>query len=268
MHVDVYGLSLWVEQRGEGPDVLLIHGLGSCTEDWADQIEALSSAYRVTALDLRGHGRSERVEGLLSTALMARDVVDLLDVLGIARAHLVGLSLGGMVAQQVALYAPARVASLTLVNTSARVRVRGLSQTFKLWQRKFLMPFLSMARIAGIIGGKLFPDPDQVEIRERMVREWGVRNDRLQYLRATRAALRHDVFDRLDQIRAPTLLVRGAMDTTIPSELQVELEQIPKTRLVIIDRSRHATPVDAPERFNQVVLAFLADQEGRSRQAA
>ena len=93
------------------PVVLLLHGLGSCADDWAPQIAALAPRYRVLAVDLPGHHRSARPRGAPSVARMAADVEALLDRLAIPRAHVVGLSLGGCVALALTLHAPTRVRS-------------------------------------------------------------------------------------------------------------------------------------------------------------
>ena len=111
---------LFYEEAGSGEPVLLLHGLGSSTLDWAPQIEALKGSYRVIAMDARGSGRSRdllKPGGPFSVAQFAADGAALLDSLGAAPAHIVGLSMGGMTAFQLAVDSPRSVRTLTIVNS-------------------------------------------------------------------------------------------------------------------------------------------------------
>src|SRR5512143_2659596 len=109
------------EESGTGDVVLFLHGLGSCGQDWLLQVPTFAEYYRVITPDLRGHGQSDKPQGRVRVAHLASDVLGLLDALNVECAHIVGLSLGGCVALLLALDAPQRVRSLTLVNTFAHL---------------------------------------------------------------------------------------------------------------------------------------------------
>ena len=115
---------LYYDERGEGPPLLLVHGLGSSSRDWFEQVSHFADRYRVLRIDLRGHGRSERPPGPYHIAQFARDVAVGLRRLNAAPAHVVGLSMGGMVALELAASAPALVRSLVITNSVADTRLQ------------------------------------------------------------------------------------------------------------------------------------------------
>jgi pimeloyl-ACP methyl ester carboxylesterase len=243
-----------------GPPVVLIHGLGSCGDDWPFQLPPLTPRYSVLTLDLPGHGESSLPRGPVRAAGLARAVVDLLDALDMAKANLVGLSLGGVVALQVALDWPTRLRSLVLVNSFARLRqppggaLRGLV-------RIALLAAGPMSWGGKWVASGLFPLPGQRPLRE-VAAQRIASNSRSAYLRMIGALFRYDARGRLPEVRAPTLVVAGARDETVPLSAKTELARgIPGARLEVIEGSGHATPIDAPEAFNALLLRFLAEVE-------
>jgi len=127
------GIDLWVERRGEGPDVLLICGLGDPAEAWQPQLDGLADRYRITAFDNRGVGRTPLSGGPLSPATMADDAAALMQALEIPSAHVAGFSMGSAIAQELALRHAGLVRSLVLVSTYARPEALFRSQ-FELWR--------------------------------------------------------------------------------------------------------------------------------------
>lgn len=259
-YVQVNGLRLHYLVQGFGPAMVLIHGLGSCAEDWSLlQAPTWSQRYRVLMPDLRGHGRSDKPPGPYTVHQMADDIAGLLEALGVSRAHVVGLSLGGAVAQALAVQHPERVRSLVLVNTFAYLRPRGWAE----WWRTLTSIgalLVNLALHARMEAEELFPRPGQAGLR-RVAYHRLCANDPAAYRAAMIAAAGYDGRRDLGRIRAPTLVVAGLEDTVVPLRAKEELVAgIPGARLVTVPRSGHATPTDQPVVFNRLVLEFLREQ--------
>ena len=240
----------------EGPTVLFLHGLGSCGEDWGLQIPVVSERYGVLTLDMPGHGRSSQPEGWPSIEDMAHRIAALLEAHAESAVHVVGLSLGGAVAMQLALAHPEAVRSLTLVNTFARLHT-GSSGLSRRLVRLVFVALGRMDRVGQWVAAGLFPQPDQKLLRQAAA-ERIASNPRRAYLRAIWAAARFDICDRLNELNIPTLVVAGELDKTVSMAAKRELADcIPGARLVVIPGSGHATPIDAAEEFNRTLLDFL-----------
>lgn len=258
-YVLVDGLRLHYLAQGFGPAVVLIHGLGSCAEDWSLlQTPTLSQRYRVLMPDLRGHGRSDKPPGPYTIPQMADDIAGFLNALGTDSAHVIGLSLGGAVAQALAVRHPERVRSLVLVNTFAYLRPKGWAE----WRTTVIRIgalLVNLALHARREAEELFPRPGQAGLR-RVAYQRLCANDPDAYRAAMMAAARYDGRRDLGRIRAPTLVVAGSEDTVVPLRAKKELAAgIPGARLVVIPHSGHATPTDQPVRFNRLVLDFLGE---------
>ncbi|MDP9139284.1 MAG: alpha/beta fold hydrolase, partial [Pseudomonadota bacterium] len=135
---------LHYEQAGSGAPLLLIHGLGSGSADWQAQIEHFSRHYSVIAPDLRGHGRSGRPAPPYQMSDFADDLIALMDALSLPDAHVVGISLGGGIAFQLAVQAPKRLRSLTIVNSGPELIPRTLLERFAIWQRLVIVNLMSL----------------------------------------------------------------------------------------------------------------------------
>lgn len=264
--VTLPNLRMSYQEAGSGEPVVLLHGLGSSSRDWEDQIPALAARYRVIAPDLRGHGDSEKLTRS-TIAAMAEDVAQLLRSLGTGPVHVVGISMGGMIAFQLALDAPELVQSLVVVNSGPDAVPRTPRHRFAIWTRFALLRFLGIKKLSSVIAGKLFPDAGQEPLRRRFVERTSA-NDPAAYKAALEAIIRFSVTDRLGSVRAPTLVVTADQDYT-PVSLKADyVAKLPDARLVVIPDSRHATPIDQPERFNTTVLEFLASVQSHAAAAA
>jgi pimeloyl-ACP methyl ester carboxylesterase len=251
------------ESTGEGPGLLLIHGLGSSTRDWEYNQPAFAERYRTIVYDVRGHGQSAKPPGPYSVVRFAADAAGLLEAIASGPVHVVGVSMGGMIGLQLALDAPELVRSLTICNAGPELRFDTLRDRCMLALRLFIVRVLGMRAVGKKLAGEMFPKPEQRDMRIKVQNRWA-ENDRRCYLDSIRALVGWSVADRLEEIRCPVLLVRGDGDKT-PMELTAEqLASMADARRVVIADSLHATPVDQAERFNQVVLDFLGDLDPSS----
>lgn len=239
--------------------VLLLHGLASSSADWELQLPALTPSYRVLAPDARGHGLSPKPLGPYFIPNMVADVVALLDQLQIPTAHVIGLSMGGAMAQQLTITQPARVKTLTLVNTFAKVRLNGLNGLWRFFRRLYALQFGTLRDLGEPVMAAMFPKPEQAGIRRLgLDRFLKYNTDKEVYKSLLHANLRFDSRRQLASIQRPTLIVTGDRDLTVPMSCKTELrDKIPQAQFVIIPDSGHATPIDQAERFNEVLVMFL-----------
>jgi pimeloyl-ACP methyl ester carboxylesterase len=245
------------ERGGPAGAVLCLHGLGSSAADWALQVPVFAAQYRVITVDLRGHGRSQDGGLRYTIAQLADDVAALLAQLKEPPAHVVGLSLGGCVAQALALRYPERVRSLVLVNTFARLQPAGLRGTGRLMRRVWLFVAAPMPKVAEYVAAGLFPKPEQRAIYAEAVARLS-RNQKRPYLASMRAIVGFDVRSQLGQLRCPTLVISGDRDRTVPrAAIEALSRGIPGAKFVLIEDSGHATPYDQPQAFNRVVMGFV-----------
>jgi 3-oxoadipate enol-lactonase len=252
--------SIHAPQADAKAAVVLLHGLGSCGDDWGMQVTELAHLYRVITPDLPGHGENGPSEPVGTVESMAQAVSGLADALGANPVHVVGLSLGGAVALQWAIDRPDQVRSLTAVNTFARLSLarRGL---LRMAGRVLLLLTGRMESLGDWVARGLFPGPDQREL-QRLAAARIAGNSWRGYLQAALAVARFDCREGLERIKAPTLVIAGEKDTTVPMGPKLELaRRIPGARLEIISGSGHVTPIDAAPRFNALLLGFLEEVE-------
>jgi pimeloyl-ACP methyl ester carboxylesterase len=249
----------YLDQYPEGsPIVLLLHGLGSCGESWGYQFPALGEAgFRAIAPDFPGFGNSNYPGGGTSIAAIAGSLVQLLRSLGAEPAHVVGISMGGTVALQMALDAPNWVKKLILVNTFAQLRPKSASVWTYFAVRYLLVHTLGLPAQAKAVAGRIFPQPQQDDLRRELVRQI-CQADPRGYRAAMRALARFNVRQRLREIRCDTLVVSGEFDSTVPLETQQQLVQgIPGARHITIRSAGHAVIAEQPDVFNRCLLDFL-----------
>ena len=254
------GCQLYYEDHGQGEPLLLVHGLGSSIQDWEYQLPHLQQQRRVVAVDLRGHGRSGKPRERYSMAAFAADVAALIEHLGLPPVHLVGISMGGMVGFQLGVDRPELLRSLCIVNSAPEVKTKSAADWWMLAKRWSLSRLLSLQTIGKGLGRLLFPLPEQAELRAKVEQRWP-QNDKRAYLASLDAIIGWGVRERLAAITCPTLVISGDRDYTPVAAKQAYVAELPNARLVVIERSRHATPMDQPDRFNAVLDDFLAQVE-------
>lgn len=251
------GINLYYETHGEGQPLLFIHGLGSSSRDWEFQVPAFSISYQVITFDLRGHGQSDKPSGPYSMAMFAADTAGLLRALAIDQAHVVGLSLGGGIAFQLAVEAPQIVKTLVIVNSAPELVVRSFRDQLAVWQRLAIVRLLGMRKMGEVLSKRLFVKPEYTQLRETFVARWA-ENDQRAYLDAMRAMIGWSVTAQLGTIRCPTLIISADQDYTPLSLKEAYTAKIPNAQLVTISDSHHALPVEKPREFNQALEKFLA----------
>jgi 3-oxoadipate enol-lactonase len=248
-------VALFALTAGSGFPLVLIHGLGSSSADWEEQIPAFSSTRRVVAPDLRGYGRSPKASPY-SVETFAADVWALLDRLAVREFDLIGHSMGGAVALQMAVDRPARLRRLVLSSTLPSFRADTLTRKAMFVYRYLMMSLLGPGRLTAAITQRLFPDPDQEALRRRLIAR-NSNNDRSVYLQTIRGLVGWSVLERLDRLVMPTLLLAGEHDYFSREELDAFFARLPNARLHVFAGGRHAVLQASPALYNASVLEFL-----------
>jgi len=255
--IRVRDIDLYYEETGQGRPVLLIHGLGMSTRDWEMQTAFFSKDYRVITFDLRGHGRSEKPAGPYSIASFGSDTAALIRSLEAAPAHVVGISLGGVIAFQLAVSAPELVKTMVIVNSGPEFIVATARQRFEMFRRLFLIRIMGMRSVADFLSKRLFPQKGQERLRRAVAARWA-QNDPQAYLNSFRALDGWSVSESLGDIRSPTLVISADQDYTPVSYKKLYVSKMPDAELAVVADSRHATPLDQPDRFNRILADFLS----------
>ncbi|MEJ2598171.1 MAG: alpha/beta hydrolase [Anaerolineales bacterium] len=254
------GITLhYLESNSKGKEtVLLLHGLGASGESWALQFPMLEAEdYSVLAPDARGFGHSSYPGGSTTIAEQASDFAALLEYLNTGAVHTVGISMGGTHALQLAISRPDLVRKLVLVNTFSRLRPSKLSEWAYFAFRFLLVHILKMDVQARTVAKRIFPNPDQ-EVYRQALMEQILQADPSGYRAAMRALARFNATPFLADIHCPTLVITAVDDTTVNPSIQTKLAQgIPEARQAFIPNAGHAVIVDQPEKFNELLLAFL-----------
>ena len=263
--VQANGQELYYELHGEGPPLVLVMGIGYDSSLWTlAQVPVLSTQFQVILVDNRDAGRSSKARHPYTIADMADDLAGLLDALGIQRSHLLGLSMGGMIALEFALRHGDRLNRLVLTGTGAAParsavdpiqiwdwvkandptgEVFGGQQFVSLFSTAFLRNHHAVRDTAELLASNPYPmTPDA-------------------YGRQADAYRQFDALDRLAAVTAPTLVVVGEQDLLTPPWIAGEVaEAIPGARFEIIrgDGSSHVVPIECPDEFNGLVLNFLS----------
>jgi pimeloyl-ACP methyl ester carboxylesterase len=265
--INANGIEIWAERRGQGPDILLIAGLGDPAEAWQPQLDGLSERYLLTAFDNRGAGRTLLPErGRLSATTMADDAAALLRALDVSSAHVAGFSMGSAIAQELALRHPELVRSLVLVSTYARPDALWRSQLeFWRWlagvapsERAFLEGFFTW-----VYTPRAHADGTVNEIVEE-----SLAFPHKQPLEAFQAqvdvCIEHDTEDRLPQIACPTLVLSGELDIILPPRFGRSVAAgIPNARFEVMAGEAHQPFQEVPDEFNARVEAFWREVEER-----
>jgi 3-oxoadipate enol-lactonase len=254
------GADLYFESAGSGPAVLLVSGQGMTLASWWRTVEVLSRSFRVLSYDNRDTGRSSRSPWPYVVAQMADDAMAVLDAAGVEQAHVYGLSLGGMVAQEVALRYPGRVGALVLGATTAggpgAILPEPQPMTFFVRAGTMAPEEAEWAAVPYNYGLRTRREHGQ-RIAEDIARRLEQQPETLSYVHQVAAAATHNTVGRLGSITAPTLVVHGEDDRVIPSANgRLLAEEIPGAELKIWPGAGHLYNTDEPE-ADRYVERFL-----------
>jgi pimeloyl-ACP methyl ester carboxylesterase len=245
------------EATGDGPPLLLIQGLGYPRWGWEPIVGPLSRPYRVITFDNRGIGDSDAPPGPYDTAMMAADAVAVLDAAGVPRAHVMGASLGGMIAQRLVLDHPERVDRLVLACTTPGGRAAyplPAATLALIREASGLPPREAVRRFTA--NALAQPPPGLVE--EMTARRLARPQDPAAWQAQSAASLGHDVLDRLGEIAAPTLVLHGTADRVVdPRNAPLLAERIPHARLELLDGLGHLFFWEDPARTVGLLTGFL-----------
>jgi 3-oxoadipate enol-lactonase len=250
-------LTMNIVEAGSGPAVLLIHGLGWDHSLWNPTLERFSSRYRMIAADTRGHGLTDKPDGPYDMAMFARDYAALADALGLTRVCVIGLSQGGMVAQNLALLRPDLVSTLVLVSTSCK---SDPSLRDNMEARIAALDQAGPEAAAGIAAESIFSPGWRAANAAALARfvKWRSAMPMAPLNSATRALYDFNLSGDLPRISAPTLVVAGEEDVlTRPKGMEEIAALIPGAEYRLIANSGHMIPVEQPERLAALLAEFL-----------
>jgi pimeloyl-ACP methyl ester carboxylesterase len=262
------GIDLYYETQGRGEPLLLIAGLGATCKLWDSQVPLLAHEFRVITFDNRGAGRSDKPQAPYSIALFADDTAGLMDALSIDSAFVYGESMGGLIAQEFAVRYPRRARALVLgcttfggpnsvlpspdaASTLSSIGSMGTGAGLEQVMRVFLSP--------------QFQERNRDEALRRIRSYLDLRPPADAYGRQLAACLAFDLYDRLAQIQAPTLVINGEDDALIPSEnSRIMAERIPGAELILFPKTGHLYFDELPEKSAETVIDFLRRRGSRA----
>ena len=254
-YVVVRGVRLHYEIEGDGETVVLLHAVGLDLTCWEAQVPALAPGFRVLRVDMRGHGNSDVPPPPYTLEGFAEDVHGLLEALRLAPGHVIGLSLGGMVAQLLALDHPKAVRSLVLADTNSTLSAEARPAMVERGEAAKRGGMVAV--VDGTLARWFTPGFLTAEVVARC-RERLLRDDVRAWAASWRAISELDTEPRLKEIRVPTLVITGEADTAAPvARAQAMAALIPGARLKVLPGAPHMAPLECPEPFNAAVLEFL-----------
>ncbi len=264
--VESQGAKIYWDEQGQGPPLLLIMGLGYPSYMWHRTRPVLAAQYRTIALDNRGVGRSDVPPGPYPIALMASDAAAVLDAAGVESAHVFGLSMGGMIAQEFALQYPKRVRSLILGCTApgGPHAVQAEPEAIRILKARDMSPGEVAEAVLPFIYDPATPR-EWIDQDLAIRKQWFPRPEA--YTAQLQGIIAWEAHSRLPQITAPTLVIHGESDRLVPpANGKLIAARIPGARLVMLPRASHIFMTDQTELAHRAVLDFLGAQTDQHRQ--
>ena len=266
--VRVGEVELHYQDVGDGEPLLLIMGFGGDITAWAFQIPDFAARYRVIAFDNRGVGQSDAPDHPYTTRMMADDALGLMDALGVDRAHVLGVSMGGMIAQELVLARPERVSSLHLACTFARPDPYVLALNAAWREMRLGLGRESTLRTLGLWLVSPTTYADRPELIEALLQNSHANpypQSLVGFLRQGEAVAGHDALDRLPAVRCPTLVTVAEDDILVPSRFARQIvARIPGAELKLVPGAGHGYFLERPDVFNELSLEFIARSSRKS----
>ncbi|MHC4806643.1 MAG: alpha/beta fold hydrolase [Planctomycetota bacterium] len=261
--VDIEGTKIQYGIRGDGPPLVMIMGLAISAQGWFSQVPEFQKRFRCILFDNRGTGDSDKPDSTYTTRIMANDVLGLLDALRISRAHIIGFSLGGLVAQEFVLTYPQKVGKLILSNTFSKLNSFG-RRLLGTWKHSVEKGEFSLF-LRDLLAWLFTPEYIKHHARDLAAFKLAIQGKphlAAALIRQIEAIERHDTSKRLGRIRSPTLVLSAACDRMVPPSRSEELTaRIPNATLEILPRGGHAAFIEEPELYNAAVLSFLNGED-------
>jgi 3-oxoadipate enol-lactonase len=264
--IKVQEIDLYYEVHGEGDPLMMIRGLGSNADHWYAQVPAFSKKFRVIIFDNRGVGRSDKPDIPYTIQMMAQDTVGLMNGLNIPRAHILGISMGGMIAQEIAIRYPEKVHGLVLGCTHCGGKHvvpadEGIGRLFG----EYILTGSEEAAgktLKALFAEKTLREHPEIPGRYQDVSKRFPSSQKF-LIRQLEAVQGHDSWEDLVKIKAPTLVLTGSEDVLVPPQnSRILAERIPQARLEVIKDGGHQFLVERADAFNQRVVNFLSTLSG------
>ncbi|TFG14394.1 MAG: alpha/beta hydrolase [Promethearchaeota archaeon] len=274
----VNGIRICYDIQGEGNPVILIHGFSDRKEHWRAQVGTLSQHFKVIRMDNRGAGKSERPEGEYTMEIYASDVAGLMDYLGINRSHIIGHSLGGMIAQNFAILYPERVEKLILINTIPGLKPPGenIDEAIKMYREnainghKAIMkdPLNEFLKGAKASYSRNFWKSMKENPKKKFHDIWSVEdliNEKIEngptikdLSNQAHALSTHNTYNRLNEIKSEVLILSAEKDKSCPKSMGEKMhELIPNSNFIVIKGAAHQSILEKAPKVNQLIIDFL-----------
>lgn len=275
---EVNNINLCYDIHGNGDPVILLHGFSDRKEHWRAQVGELSEHFKVIRLDNRGAGKSDRPDGEYSMEVYASDVAGLIDNLEIGRAHIIGHSMGGMIAQNFAILYPNKVSKLILLNTLPGLKPPG----------EPLDDFIAMQRESAIAGQEaILKDPNNAFVdgakpsysrkfwklmkenpKKKFHNIWSVEDlidEKINYgptaidlSNQTHALSTHNTYEKLPEIKSEVLIISAEKDKSCPISMgEAMYKLIPKSKFIITEGAAHQSILERGPEINKCIIEFL-----------
>lgn len=264
MKIKANGITLYYEMRGSGPDLVLVHGSGGNSSFWANQMRAFAGNYRVSAIDLRGHGLSDDPPGEYTLDSFVEDLYQFMKELDIRNAVLAGFSIGARIATALTRQHNSRVRALIISNSSVGPLTPAPEPREWLKKTTRLVEKGDMSQIAESLANDAFSKG----FKDRHPQVWDyyyqmcLRNKPESVKRMLNAYMVEQLpADDLTNIHCPTLMIQGERDPFIPSEARLRSQRLLLGSNLVVLPTGHASPLEAPDAWNKAVMDFLHNQE-------